>query len=225
MFGSNYTTRNGRKFQDENTSFLPQSPYATAKLAAHRMVQIYREAYELYSCAGILYNHEGPRRGENFVTRKITQYIGRLESNMLGDEDKLHLGNLEANRDWGHSKDFVRAMWLILQQDKPQDFVIGTSETHTVREFLEKAFLSVHKNYLDHIVIDQELYRPCEVDYLCANYSKAKELLGWTPQISFDELVTEMVHNDIMSHAPVLACEWPVLFGKSGVMENGACTF
>lgn len=200
MFGSNFTIKNGIKYQDENTPFLPQSPYAVAKLASHRLVQIYRDAYGLYACSGILFNHESPRRGENFVTRKITSFLGQLINNKIPSNSKLRLGNLEAQRDWGHAKDYVVAMRLMLQQNNADDFVISTGQSHTVQEFLSLAFDSVNLIWTDYVVIDRDLYRPCEVPFLQGDYSKAKSVLGWSPQISFDDLVTEMVSGDINRH-------------------------
>lgn len=196
MFGRNYTTDDSNvKFQDENTELLPQSPYGVAKMASHRMVQIYREAYGLYACSGILFNHESPRRGENFVTRKITKYIGSLINGRV--TDTLKLGNLNASRDWGHAKDYVYAMHLMLQADIPDDFVICTGLTYSVLDFVKKAFQTVNLNYKDHVEIDQELFRPAEVSYLRGKNSKARLSLGWEPTISFDELVKEMVMHDI----------------------------
>lgn len=196
MFGCNYLLDdNGQKYQNENTAFLPQSPYAVAKLASHRMVQIYREAYNLYATSGILFNHESPRRGENFVTRKITKYIGKLVNKKINT--KLKLGNIKAIRDWGHAKDYVEAMRLMLAIGIPDDFVISTGESHTVEEFLEKAFNLVGLNYLDHIEIDPELYRPAEVELLKGDCTKAKNILNWQPKISFDNLVQDMVFSDI----------------------------
>lgn len=197
MFGSNFTIKNGIKYQDENTPFLPQSPYAVAKLASHRLIQIYREAYGLYACSGILFNHESPRRGENFVTRKITKYIGRLVNGLTEPNEKLKLGNIDASRDWGHANDYIEAMYLMLQQDAADDFVISTGETHTVRTFLEKAFNMVNLDWNDHVVIDPSLYRPCEVEFLKGDCSKAQSLLGWNIKINFDDLVKDMVHSDI----------------------------
>lgn len=198
MFGKNYSVdADGNKYQNEDTILMPQSPYAVAKLASHRMVQIYREAYDLYCCSGILFNHESPRRGENFVTRKITSYIGRLENNIIDNNTKLKLGNLDASRDWGHAKDYVRGMYLIMQKPKPEDFVLSTGDTHTVKEFLIKCFSLVNKNYQDYVEIDPDLYRPAEVEYLKGNSKKAKSELGWEPSISFDDLVKDMVVSDI----------------------------
>jgi GDPmannose 4,6-dehydratase len=197
MFGSNYTEINGQKFQNENTSFLPQSPYAIAKLASHRLVQIYREAYNLFSCSGILFNHESSRRGENFVTRKITKYIGQLSNNLLHNNQKLHLGNLSASRDWGHAKDYVEAMFLMLDSSIADDYVISTGISYTVEDFLNRSFGLIGLNYKDYVYIDPEFYRPCEVNYLKGDSSKALNNLGWKPKISFDQLVKEMVTSDI----------------------------
>lgn len=202
MFGKNYDTdNNGIKYQNENTQLLPQSPYAVAKLASHRMVQIYREAYNIYSCSGILFNHEGPRRGENFVTRKITSYIGKLINNKISSDTKLNLGNLDATRDWGHAKDYVYAMYLILQQTQADDYVISTGEAHTVKEFLIKAFTYAKLDYTQHVEIDPDLYRPAEVNFLKGDSSKAQKILNWKPIISFDELVKDMVDSDIKHYA------------------------
>lgn len=196
MFGSNYfIDENEKKYQNEKTEFFPQSPYAIAKLASHRMVQVYREAYNLYATNGILFNHESPRRGENFVTRKITRYLGKLVNKKINT--KLKLGNIKAVRDWGHAKDYVVAMKLMLSNGMPDDFVISTGECHTVEEFLEKAFKLVGLNYLDHIEIDPELYRPAEVEFLRGDSTKARDVLNWQPKISFDELVKDMVFSDI----------------------------
>lgn len=201
MFGKNYqeSVILG-KYQNENTPFLPQSPYGIAKLASHRLVQIYREAYNLYCCSGILFNHESPRRGENFVTRKVTAYIGQLVNGLLPTTTKLKLGNLDASRDWGHAKDYVRAMHLMLQQNKPSDFVISTGQTYTVREFVDRSFSMVNLNYENYIEIDPELYRPCEVTFLKGDSTRANNQLGWTPSISFDELIKDMVNSDIKKY-------------------------
>lgn len=195
MFGSNFTESSLEKYQNENTPFAPQSPYATAKLAAHTMVQIYRKAYGLYACCGILFNHESPRRGENFVTRKITKYIGQLINYKY--TQPLKLGNIHSYRDWGHAKDFVVAMHGMLQQKQADDYVIGTGDTHSVQEFLEISFNLVNLNYQDYLQIDPALYRPAEVDYLRSDPSKAYANLGWRPTISFEELVNDMVQSDI----------------------------
>lgn len=203
MFGANYSVRKNPEtnedeyYQDENTPFAPQSPYAVAKLASHRLIQIYREAYGLFSCSGILFNHESERRGENFVTRKITKYIGQLSNNLLNGS-KLHLGNLEARRDWGHAKDYVLAMHLMLNSSNiPNDYVISTGNTHTVKDFLIRSFNIIDQKYDDYVYIDPELYRPCEVNFLRGDSSKAKNELGWNPKMSFDELVQTMVNSDI----------------------------
>jgi len=203
MFGENYSvnTNDNSKYQNENTPFLPQSPYGVAKLASHRMIQIYREAYNLYCCSGILFNHESPRRGENFVTRKITKYIGQLINKRISSDTKLKLGNLEACRDWGHAKDYVNAMYLMLQQNNADDFVISSNECYTVRQFLDKAFKIVNLDYNNYIEIDPELYRPCEVDYLRGDSNKAKIGLGWVINITFSQLVQDMVHSDIQYYA------------------------
>ena len=195
MFGRNYeTNENNEKYQNENTKMLPQSPYGVAKLAAYHMVQIYRSAYSLYCCCGILFNHESPRRGENFVTRKITKYIGKIINKQISD--KLELGNLDAHRDWGHAKDYVKGMWLMLQQETPQDFVLAMGHTHSVKEFLISAFDLVNLNYKDYVNINEDLFRPAEVDYLCGDPSKARSVLGWVPQYSFEALIQDMIVSD-----------------------------
>lgn len=197
MFGENYDIdQNNNKYQDENTKLVPQSPYAVSKLASHRLVQIYRDAYGLFCCSGILFNHEGPRRGENFLTRKVTSYIGKLVNNKTNET--LKLGNLQAYRDWGHAKDYVIAMNLMLQQETPDDYVICTGSTYKVLEFVIKAFEYVNLDYKKYVEIDESLYRPAEVDYLCGRSTKAQKKLGWKPSVSFDELVAEMVDHDIM---------------------------
>jgi len=203
MFGRNYSVKNDEKYQDENTPFLPQSPYAVAKLASHRLVQIYRDAYSMYACSGILFNHESPRRGENFVTRKITKYIGRLVNGLVESNEKLKLGNIDASRDWGHANDYVEAMHLMLQQSLPDDFVISSGQTHSVKSFLAKAFSLVNLDWNDYVVIDPSLYRPCEVEFLKGDCSKAKSLLGWNTKISFDDLVKDMVLSDINKYKNV----------------------
>lgn len=197
MFGCNFTVKDGNKYQDEETLFLPQSPYAIAKMATHRMVQVYRSAYGMHCCSGILFNHESPRRGENFVTRKITKYLGQLNANKINKDEKLKLGNIDASRDWGHAKDYVKAMHIMLNKDTADDYVIATGETHTVKEFLEISFGLLNLDYRDHIEIDPELYRPSEVEYLKGDPSKAKRELNWHPSISFKQLVEDMVNSDI----------------------------
>lgn len=187
------------KYQDEETKFLPQSPYAIAKCAAHHMTRLFREGYGVHASAGILFNHEGERRGETFVTRKITKWIGDfVKSGRDPNFPKLRLGNLEAFRDWGYAGDYVEAMWMMLQQESPQDYVICTGETHTIREFLDVAFSHIGINdWSDYVVQDPEFYRPAEVDYLRGDCSKANNVLGWKPKHSFDELVKKMVDHDV----------------------------
>ena len=229
MFGKNYEQMGNTKYQRETTAFVPQSPYAVAKLAAHEMVRIYRDSYGLFACCGILFNHESERRGENFVTRKITKWIGefyhwknqidsqlhdnetdndyilKISSELLGGDNrvtekfpKLRLGNLDAHRDWGHAEDYVEAMYLMLQQDEPEDYVIATSETHSVREFLTEAFHEIGiSDFEPYVVIDPEYYRPCEVDWLLGHTGKARKQLDWRPKVSFQELVQRMVRSDI----------------------------
>jgi GDPmannose 4,6-dehydratase len=181
-------------FQDEATPFAPNSPYAIAKLAAHNAVRVYREAYGLHASSGILFNHESERRGENFVTRKISKYVANLPFPL----EKLRLGNLEACRDWGHAEDFVKAMWLMLQQEKPDDYVVATGETHTVQDFLKAAFevVGIH-DPTPHWQQDSTLYRPCEVNFLRGDASKARKVLGWEPKIDFSSLVKRMVLSDM----------------------------
>ena len=203
MFGKNYDVEVGMtsesKYQNEETKFLPQSPYAIAKCAAHYMTRLYREGYGLHASAGILFNHEGPRRGENFVTRKITKWIGDyVKSGKSADFPKLRLGNLDSYRDWGYAGDYCEAMWMMLQQDCPDDYVICTGETHSIREFLTIAFKEVGiDDWSDYVVQDPEFYRPAEVDYLRGDCSKAKTKLGWTPRHSFENLVKMMVKHDV----------------------------
>ena len=180
--------------QNENTPFYPRSPYAAAKAYAFYMVKNYREAYGLFACNGILFNHESPRRGETFVTRKITKACARIK---LGKQDRLYLGNLEAKRDWGYAPEFCEAMWLILQQKEPDDYVIATGETHSVQEFVEEAFSYLGLNWQDYVQIDPQYFRPTEVDLLIGDTSKAKERLGWQPKVTFKELVKIMVDADM----------------------------
>lgn len=180
--------------QNEKTVFQPRSIYGISKLAGFELTRNYREAYNLFACNGILYNHESPRRGFEFVTRKITSHVAMIK---LGLKDKLELGNLEAKRDWGHSKDYVKAMWLMLQQDKPDNYVICTGQSHSVREFCEKAFSHADLNYEDYVVVNQKFFRPAEIDVLVGDYSKAKKILGWEPTIFLDQLIAEMVENDL----------------------------
>ncbi len=180
--------------QSESTPFHPRSPYAVSKAAAHWFAVNYRESYGLYICNGILFNHESPRRGEEFVTRKITRAVGRIRA---GLQEKLALGNLDARRDWGFAGDYVDAMWRMLQQDAPDDYVIGTGESHSVREFVELAFAHVDLDWREHVEIDQRFFRPAEVDDLRGDAAKARAVLGWTPTTSFPELVRLMVNADV----------------------------
>lgn len=180
--------------QTEETPFYPRSPYAVAKVFSYWQVKNYREAYGMHASNGILFNHESPRRGETFVTRKITRGIARILS---GKDEKLYLGNLDAKRDWGFAKDYVEAMWLMLQQDTADDYVISTNTTWSVRDFLTRAFGLVGLNWEDYVEIDPRYYRPTEVDLLIGDYSKAKKKLGWEPKTDFDELVRLMVESDL----------------------------
>ena len=188
-------------FQSEKTPFIPNSPYAVAKLAAHNLVRVYRESYGLFVCSGILMNHESPRRGEQFVTRKITKYLANYKSEKQAGRTpaKLKLGNLAAKRDWGHASDYTRAMWLMLQQPMPDDYVIATGEAHSVQDFLDRALFHAGLVGEDLVEIDPTLFRPCEVPFLRGDASKAKKVLGWSPQVSFDELVKEMVESDMLA--------------------------
>jgi len=180
--------------QNEETPFNPRSSYGISKVTAFHMVKNYREAYKLHASNGILFNHESPRRGFEFVTRKISNAVAQIKK---GSKQKLKLGNINAKRDWGHAKDYVEAMWLMLQKDNPDDYVIGTGKEHSVEEFAKKAFDHVGLNYKDHLEIDKRLMRPAEVDSLLADYTKAKKNLNWKPKISFEDLVTDMVENDL----------------------------
>ena len=180
--------------QNENTSFHPRSSYGISKVTGYYLTRNYREAYKLHASNGILFNHESPRRGFEFVTRKISSAVARIKK---GLQKKLKLGNIQAKRDGGHAKDYVEAMWLMLQQDNPGDYVIGTGKEHTVEDFAKKAFNHVGLNYKDYIEIDKNLVRPAEVDTLLADYSKAKKNLRWEPKTSFDDLVINMVENDL----------------------------
>ena len=182
--------------QNEDTPFNPRSSYGISKVTGYHLVKNYREAYKLHASNGILFNHESPRRGFEFVTRKISHAVAKIKK---GSKEKLKLGNIKAKRDWGHAKDYVEAMWLMLQQESPSDYVIGTGKEYSVEQFAEKAFNYVGLNYKDHIVIDNQLKRPTEVDSLLANFSKAKKILKWEPQVPCDNLVKEMVESDIKS--------------------------
>jgi len=185
----------GQGIMNEETVFKPNSPYAVAKLTGFHMGRIYRESYGVFACNGILFNHESPLRGLEFVTRKITNSVARIK---LGLQKSVHLGNLDAKRDWGFAPDYIEAMWLILQQDKPDDFVIATNETHSVREFAEEAFNAVGLNWEDYVKVDKRLLRPRDVVYLRGDYSKAKKILGWEPKTKFKELVKKMVRADLV---------------------------
>ena len=180
--------------QTETTSFHPRSAYGISKVAGFHLTRNYREAYGIKASSGILYNHESPRRGFEFVTRKITSHAARIK---LGLAKELRLGNLDAKRDWGHARDYVRAMWLMLQQEKPDDYVIATGEQHSVREFVEAAFAHVSLNYHDYVVIDPQLLRPAHVETLLGNATLAQRHLGWSHRASFSELVQEMVEADL----------------------------
>jgi len=180
--------------QNERTRFHPRSAYGISKVAGFDLTRNYREAYDLYACSGILFNHESPRRGFEFVTRKITSGVAQIK---LGMADKLYLGNLEAKRDWGHSREYVKVMHAMLQQDKPDDYVIGTGETHSVEEFADMAFKEVGLDYRKYVDIDKKFFRPAEVDLLVADCGKAKKELGWDYKLTFKDLVSEMVRSDL----------------------------
>ena len=183
--------------QKEDTPFYPRSPYGVAKVYGHWITVNYRESFDIFATSGILFNHESPRRGLEFVTRKIADAVARIK---LGKAKELRLGNLEAQRDWGFAGDYVRAMWLMLQQDHPDNYVIGTGETHSVREFCEIAFSHVGLDYKEYVVVDERFYRPAEVDLLISDPSKARTQLKWNPEISFKQLVTMMVDSDLARH-------------------------
>jgi GDPmannose 4,6-dehydratase len=180
--------------QREETPFYPRSPYGVAKVYGHWITINYRESYGLFACSGILFNHESPRRGLEFVTRKVTHGVARIK---LGMAEKLHLGNLDSRRDWGYAADYVRAMWLMLQQEHADDYVVGTGATHAVRELCEVAFSRVGLNWEDHVVVDPRFYRPAEVDLLVSDPSKAREKLGWEPEVDFASLIEMMVDADL----------------------------
>jgi len=180
--------------QDEETPFYPRSPYGVAKVYGHWITVNYRESFDVFACSGILFNHESERRGKEFVTRKITDGVARVK---LGLATELRLGNLDAQRDWGFAGDYVRAMWLMLQQDEPQDYVVSTGRTHTVREFCRLAFATVDLDYKAYVVEDPRFFRPAEVDLLIGDPAKAKRLLGWEPEVTFEALVERMVRADV----------------------------
>ena len=183
--------------QKETTPFYPRSPYGVAKVYGHWITINYRESFNMYACSGILFNHESPRRGVEFVTRKITDAVAKIK---LGLANELRLGNLDAKRDWGFAGDYVKAMWLMLQQDTPDDYVISTGETHTVQEFVEIAFSHVGLKWEDYVVIDEKFVRPAEVDLLLGDCTKAKEKLGWQLDVSFEQLVKMMVDEDLKKY-------------------------
>lgn len=180
--------------QTETTPFYPRSPYAVSKMYAHWMCKNYKESYGMFICSGILFNHESPRRGPNFVTRKISRGVANIK---MGKQEKIFLGNLEAKRDWGYAPEYVEAMWQMLQQDEPDDYVLATNESHTVKEFLEEAFSHVGLDWQDHVEIKEQLFRPAEVDELRGNPAKAKEKLGWEPKTKFKDLVKILVDADL----------------------------
>jgi GDPmannose 4,6-dehydratase len=180
--------------QNEKTPFYPRSPYGVAKLYGHWITINYRESYNMFTCSGILFNHESPRRGLEFVTRKVTNAVALIKYGLMNE---LRMGNLDAKRDWGFAGDYVKAMWLMLQQDTPDDYVIATGETHTIRELLEEAFGYVGLNYEDYVVVDEKFIRPAEVDLLIGDASKANEKLGWKPEVNFRQLVQMMVEADL----------------------------
>jgi GDPmannose 4,6-dehydratase len=188
MFGSSPPPQN------ESTPFQPRSPYAAAKVFAHWMTANYRDGYKVFACNGILFNHESPRRGETFVSRKVTRAVARIK---LGLQDKLFLGNLEAKRDWGFAGDYVEAMWMMLQQEAPDDYVVATGETHSVRELLDCAFGYLDLDWQRYVEIDPRYYRPTEVDALLGDFSKARQRLGWEPKVKFQQLVRMMVDSDL----------------------------
>jgi GDPmannose 4,6-dehydratase len=180
--------------QTENTRFHPRSPYGVSKVAGFDWTRNYREMGKLFTCSGILFNHESPRRGKEFVTRKITEGVSKIKKNL---EHKLVLGNLEAKRDWGFAGDYVKAMWLMLQQEIADDYVVATRKTHTIKDFLEEAFGHVGLDWEDYVITDKKFMRPADVNTLTGDYSKAKEVLGWEPKVKFKELVRMMVDSDL----------------------------
>ncbi|AFZ37015.1 GDP-mannose 4,6-dehydratase [Stanieria cyanosphaera PCC 7437] len=199
--------------QKETTPFYPRSPYACAKVYAHWQTVNYRESYSLFACNGILFNHESPRRGETFVTRKITRALARI---VAGTQKKLYLGNLDSKRDWGYAKDYVQAMWLMLQQEEADDYVVATGETHSIREFLDIAFSYVNLDWQDYVAFDPRYLRPAEVDLLIGDPAKAKQKLGWQPSVTFEGLVKLMVDADLA----VLGLPTPS--GSKGEIDNAS---
>lgn len=213
QFGNNYIIKDGKKIQDESVQFKPRSPYSVSKAAAHELCYTYRESYGLYIVCSICFNHESPRRGEKFVTRKITKWIGDNHKELKNGtcDKKLALGNLESRRDWGHAKDYCDAMRLMMDMDAPDDFVICTNKTYSIKEFLEKAFNAAGiPNWSQYVYVDPDLYRPAEVDYLCGDNSKITSTLGWEPKYNIDMLVDTMVKSDIVPNAEIYdaAVEW-----------------
>ncbi|MBE3550738.1 MAG: GDP-mannose 4,6-dehydratase [Brockia lithotrophica] len=205
--------------QSESTPFHPRSPYAVSKVAAYWYAVNYREAYGMFVANGILFNHESERRGETFVTRKITRAVGRIK---VGLQRKLYLGNLEARRDWGYAPDYVEAMWLMLQQEEPDDYVIATGESHSVREFVEAAFGAVGLDWRDYVEIDPRYFRPAEVDFLLGDPRKAREKLGWRPRVTFQELVIRMVEHDLeLARREKTLLDAGHKIVLQGVMEHG----
>ena len=204
--------------QTERTPFYPRSPYGCAKAYAYYITVNYRESYGLFACNGILFNHESPRRGETFVTRKITRAATRIK---MGLQDKLYLGNLDARRDWGHAKDYVEAMWLMLQQPEPEDYVIATGEQHSVQEFVEATFGLLDLDWRRHVEIDPNYFRPAEVDTLLGDASKARKILGWEPKTTFKALVEMMVESDLkLARRERLLADAPVDFAANGSHES-----
>ena len=198
------------KPQTEKTPFHPRSPYGVAKVFAHHITVNYRESYGLFACSSICFNHESPRRGAEFVTRKVTQHAARIK---LGLADRLKMGNLDAQRDWGYAGDYIGAMWLMLQQPQPDDYVIATGETHSIQELLEVAFSYVGLDWKKYVEIDPKLVRPAEVDYLCGDSSKARRVLGWKPKVGFQQLVEMMVDADLTAQGHSAAARNGVIAG------------
>jgi len=216
-----FGTRN-KGLLNENSPFKPASPYAAAKLFGHWVTRIYREGYKMFTVNGILFNHESPLRGLEFVTRKISNGVAKIA---LGLEKELKLGNLEAKRDWGYAPEYVESMWLMLQQEEPDDYVIATGETHSVKEFVEKAFKIVNLDWKKYVKVDKKFLRPLDVEYLCGDYSKAKKKLGWEPKIKFNQLVEIMVKEDLNRWQRWLRGErfsWdaPNYLGKSNILTR-----
>ena len=189
--------------QNEKTPFCPRSPYGISKLTGFHLTRNYRESYNMFALSGILFNHESPRRGFEFVTRKITSTVAKIK---LGLAKELRLGNLEAKRDWGYAEDYVHAMWSMLQQEKPDDYVIATGKPHSVKDFVEIAFQSVNLDWKKYVIVDKNLYRPAEIHELTGNYNRAKKQFGWEPKITFEELIVMMVNSDLRSQEKSMSC-------------------